>query len=283
MKIASVGKISTIILVGVIVLIYLFKTDELHFTVKGRIAGFSSNPYTVLIEHEKIPGYMDAMTMPFQVQDSLELSELEQGQTIQFEYYVKLKEQKSYINSIKVIPDSLFKSNEVISLDLGINTSESSNYVQVGEKLPNYSLIDQDGNTISTNEFLGKKLVFTFIYTSCPVPDYCPLMSYNFNEVHNAIRQSKKDVMLLSISFDLKRDNPKVLKEYGKKYVGDFNTWKFVTGTKESIENITSDFSVLTQLDGNQIVHNLRTVYVDENGTVQKIWPDNYWTADDIL
>ncbi len=283
MKISTIGKISTIIILVIMVLFYWLKPNELQFTVIGRVAGFSADPYTVIIEHEEIPGFMQAMTMPFQVRDSLEIQDLEQGNTIQFEYYVKLKEQRSFISSITRVPDSLFKSAGSIQTDLGIEVIESQNYVQMGELLPNYTLIDQDGVVFETHQLKGKKVLATFIYTSCPVPDYCPLMSFNFQEIYKQWIQKDSNFVMLSISFDVNRDKPEVLKEYGLRYVEQFTNWKFITGSKKEIEHITADFSVITQLDGDQIIHNLRTVLINENGVVEKIWPDNKWTSSDVL
>lgn len=265
------------------VLLYWLKPNELQFRVVGRVAGFSDNPYTVIIEHEEIPGFMQAMTMPFQVRDSMELKNLKPGNTIQFEYYVNLEEQKSFITGIQRIPDSLFISAGSIQNDLGIDVIYSQNYVQIGEKLPNYILVDQDGNIFETNQLKGKKILATFIYTSCPVPDYCPLMSFNFQQIYKQWIQKDSNFVMLSISFDVNRDTPEVLREYGLRYVKQFTNWKFVTGSKKEIETITADFSVITQLDGDQIIHNLRTVYINENGIVEKIWADNKWTPDEVL
>lgn len=148
MRPSTIGKISTVLLVVLIIVLAWIKEEEYEFEVKGRVAGFSSNPYSVLIEHEKIDGFMDAMTMPFTVKDSLEIQSLEIGQAIQFKYYVKLEEGISYIHSIQDIDDSLVARSGEIAFDLGLASSDAQKFVQIGDKLPNYSLIDQDGNQI---------------------------------------------------------------------------------------------------------------------------------------
>ena len=284
MKIATIGK--TISLLAIIALgcMILTKDSELTFEVKGRVAGFSNTNKSLIIEHEKIEGYMDAMTMPFKVIDSTIIQKLEVGTPIKFKYYVNLEQHSSYIYDIELLDEGSIASlgNIATKQDYALPLSQNNHFVQLGDSLPNYELVDQDGFTFSTNDLKGKKILLTFIYTSCPVPDYCPLMSFNFKKIHEELKENS-NVVLLSVSFDPKRDSPKVLKNYGKKYTNTFSNWKFVTGKQESIAAITSDFSVITQMDEDQIVHNLRTVYINEKGLVKKIWPDNTWTATEVL
>lgn len=283
MKSSRIGKIATLILVLIILGLYWIQNSTTNYEVKGRVAGFSSNPFSVFIEHEAIPGYMNAMTMPFRVKDSTQIQNLEIGQAIEFKYYVNLGDEASYIDSIELIADSLVSKPGAIASDLGIQPVQTQNYIHSGDTLPNYSFIDQNGRELNTADLKGKKILFTFIYTNCPVPEYCPLMSFNFKEIYSELISRDTNFVLLSISFDVLRDNPETLRSYGSRYTKDFTHWKFLTGTKEQIEKVTSEFSVITQSEKNQIIHNLRTVYINEKGIVKKIWIDNKWQPADII
>jgi protein SCO1/2 len=141
-------------------------------------------------------------------------------------------------------------------------------------------MIDQDSNSLQMNSFKGFDVVLTFIYTNCPVPDYCPLMSYNFKQLYQA---TSNKVVFISFSFDPERDTPQVLKAYGSNYVNTFERWKFVTAKKNTVKQMTNLFSVITQAESDQIIHNLRTVHINKDGIVEKIWPDNTWTVDEVL
>jgi protein SCO1/2 len=284
MKIATIGKIVSLFAIMVLAYMILTKDTELQYEVKGRVAGFSNTNTSIIIEHEKIEGYMDAMTMPFNVKDTSIITKLEVGLPIKFKYYVNLEDRSSYIYDIEQLNEGSIATlgNIASKQEYAFSNSQDSQYVQLGDILPKYDLIDQDGLEFSTKDLIGKKILLTFIYTNCPVPDYCPLMSFNFQKIHDKL-DDNSNVILLSISFDPKRDLPSVLKDYGKKYTGTFLNWKFVTGKQKVIERITSDFSVLTQLDNDQIIHNLRTVYINEKGLITKIWPDNTWMVTEVL
>jgi protein SCO1 len=284
MRIVRIGQIISLIAIIIIAYLFLTKTNEYQFKVKGRVAGFSNSKTSIIIEHEKIEGYMDAMTMPFKVKDTTAIQSLEIGTPIQFNYYVNLKEHSSYIDQIIFIDEGSLASLGKIAQESIIKApiNHKNRFIQLGDSLPNYVLSDQDNKEIQTADLKGKKVLLTFIYTNCPVPDFCPLMSYNFKEIHKRLSDTS-NVVLLSVSFDPKRDTPKVLKKYGQKYTSDFTKWKFISGDQETIEQMTSDFSVITQMNKDQIIHNLRTVYINENGIVQKIWPDNTWKVNEVL
>ncbi len=284
MKKTTIGKIISLLAILVLVYMILTKDSALVFEVKGRVAGFSNSNTSLIIEHEKIEGYMDAMTMPFKVADTVMIQHLEVGTPIKFKYYVNLEEHKSYIFAIEPLDEGSIASlgNIASKQEFAFPMVKNSRFVQLGDSLPNYKLIDQDGHEFKIKDLSGKKIVLTFIYTNCPIPDYCPLMSFQFKKIHGKLTVNS-NVVLLSVSFDPMRDSPEVLKKYGKKYVDQFTNWKFVTAKPQEIQTMTSDFSVITQIDAEQIIHNLRTVYINEKGLVKKIWPDNTWTENEVL
>lgn len=256
------------------------------FEVKGIVRKISENENKVHIEHEEIPNYMGAMTMPFLVRDKNVFEIIRKGDEIKFELNVTDKE--SWIEKIDVVlrpkSDQLSIKNEPVnSLNL-----EEIEPLRVGDELPNYSLINQENKKIQLTSFRGRILVFTFMYTRCPIPDFCPRMSQHFREVYDALKDINinKDWHLLSISFDPDFDTPKILKNYSKAFSSDLKKWSFVTGNSSVIDEMISRFGIIVRRPKASITdwdHNLRTVIVDPNGVIQTIYIGNSWTPETLV
>jgi protein SCO1 len=154
--------------------------------------------------------------------------------------------------------------------------------------VPNFMFLNQSAKAVKLEQFRGKPLLLTFIYTRCPVPDYCPLLSSHFLEV---LRQLQTDqtvfakAQLLSISFDPAHDTPPVLHDYGTGYVRaidpNFQHWQFVTGSPDEVRKAADFFGISYDPTGGQIVHNLRTALIGADGKVIKVYPGNQWKADE--
>jgi protein SCO1/2 len=128
--------------------------------------------------------------------------------------------------------------------------------------------------------------VVTFIFTRCPIPNFCPLMNKHFAQLQNAIREGSgtlAQTRLLSISFDPDFDTPAVLNEYAKREQADPALWSFATGEKEQIERLTKSFAVHIQPESGTISHGLATALIDGNGRVVEIWRGNAWKPEEIV
>jgi len=170
----------------------------------------------------------------------------------------------------------------------------NENFAQVGQKAPDFSLINQDGKRITLADFHGKALAITFIYRECPLPDYCIKMSKNFSDLANQLsadKDAKDKIRLLSISFDPERDTPEKLKEYGTGYLGsaqkpDFTIWQLAVGSEKEVRAIADFFGLQYEVDQNNkalINHSLVTAVVSPEGKVTKIFKGNDWTTGDLL
>ena len=158
----------------------------------------------------------------------------------------------------------------------------------VGDELPNYTFINQENEKIQLTSFQGRILVFTFMYTRCPIPDFCPRMSQNFREAYDVLKDVKlnKDWHFLSISFDPDFDTPEILKNYSKAYSSDLKRWSFVTGNSTVIDELMLRFGVIVRRPKASITdwdHNLRTVIVGPSGVIQNIYIGNLWTSKTIV
>ena len=213
------------------------------FEVKGVVVDLETDGRTVKIKHERIPGYMDAMTMPFEVRDTNELAGLAAGDSVSFRLTVT--DTDGWIDQIEKLNSPVTTPPPTTGPFRLVREVEPLN---VGDMLPEYHFIDQDGQPFSTTRFRGNALAITFLFTRCPFPTYCPLMSRNFSEVQNkllAMSNVPTNWHLLTISFDPRFDTPAVLKGYATNYGYDPNHWTFATGELIDITAIGEQFGLM--------------------------------------
>ncbi len=158
-----------------------------------------------------------------------------------------------------------------------------------GQQVPDFTLVNQDDAKIHLDQFRGKPLLLTFIYTHCPFPDYCLRMSNNFGKVLEQLQQNLKafgQAQLLSISIDPHNDTPDVLRAYGERYVGrldpKFQHWQFASGTPEQVRKAADFFGLSYNSKDGQIVHGLQTVLIGPDGKVVRVYSGNDWKPEEV-
>jgi protein SCO1 len=256
--------------------------NEHRFETRGIVRGFAPDRSTIEIEHETIPDFMPSMTMPFLPKDPSEISGLQRGDAIAFRLTVTDKDSSiDQIRKIDARQVQLPAQKKEVS-----SPARSSDRLREGDMMPGFTLIDQDGRTITLNDFRGRPFVLTFIFTRCPLPNFCPLMSRHFAALQSAIEIGTGAVAgtrLLSISFDPDFDSPEVLKTFAAGEHANPNVWKFATGATPEIEKLTRAFSVFIQPEGGSISHGLVTALIERNGRIAKIWRGNGWTPEEVV
>ena len=252
-----------------------------RYELKGKVVSVDRVQQRVTIAHGEIRGYMDAMTMPFNVKDAAVVNDISIGDTIQATLFVS--DTDSWLEDIILtkpatkIPDA--------------EQPKAANEAAPGDAVPDFPLVNQDGRRIRLHQFKGKALLLTFIYTRCPLPEYCTLMSDNFNEID---RELKKDAALyerthlLSITIDPDYDQPKVLRSYGAAHTENytretFTHWEFATGTKDEIKSVAQFFGLTYYPEADQITHSLRTAIITPGGKVYKVYTGNEWKPDEAI
>jgi protein SCO1 len=251
-----------------------------RFTVKGMLRAINYAEHEVTIEHEEIPGYMPAMTMPFAVKDMAAVQPLSAGDALKFEFIV-MKED-SWIAGIQKIDPAQVR----LPGSKPGTPGAAKERLKEGDKLPTFQLTDDQGRPIDRDTFRGKPLLLTFIFTRCPVPNYCPRMSANFSALAKATEADAKlrDAKFLSVTIDPEHDTPQILSQYSLSYRGgSSDRWRFATGTREQVSRITEDFSVQVKPEDGTITHGLATALVDAQGVIRKIWRGNGWTVEEVV
>src|SRR5262249_46303344 len=158
--------------------------------------------------------------------------------------------------------------------------------LQIGDRLPEYHFTNELGQPVSTSQFKGQALAITFIFTRCPLPNFCPLMSNNFSDVQKkqlAKSNGPDNWHLLTISFHPDFDTPAVLNAYSKRFGADPAHWNFLTGELIDITAISEQFGQTFWREEGALNHNLRTAVIDASGRVQKIFTGNKWTSDELV
>jgi protein SCO1/2 len=258
--------------------------DAKHYPFKGKVISVDKAAKKATIDHEDIPGYMDAMTMDFPIREDWVWDELKPGSEIRAELVVDNPNAQFWLDKISI--SSAPSGNQAVP-------PVNQDFAQIGKEPPDFGLTNQDGKRISLRDFRGKALAITFIYRECPLPDYCIRMSKNFSDLANRINadaEMKDKFRLLSISFDPARDTPEKLKQYGLGYLGtgakDLGVWELAVGSEKEVRSVADFFGLRYEVDQNdkaQINHSLRTAVIGPDGKVSKIFPGNEWTPDDLL
>lgn len=250
------------------------------YEVLGRIVGFGDDDRTVLIEHEDVPGLMPAMTMSFKTAEAGALDAFSIQDAVRFTLHVT--RDSSWITDLIALPDSAVAMHPAGSPDPAYQGRTP--LLAAGDPVPNATLVDQNSKAVRLSDFEGRALVLTFIYTRCPLPEYCPLLSRQFQRLQPRLRERFGDrAHLLSISFDPAYDTPAVLAEYATRYTDDTTTWTFATGEPDTIADLAQAFGVVYEADGAELTHNLATTLIGPGGEVRRIWRGNDWSPDAIF
>jgi protein SCO1/2 len=165
-------------------------------------------------------------------------------------------------------------------------SAESGARLKEGDEMPAFSLTNQNGERVSLETFRGQPFVLTFVFTRCPVPNFCPRMSNNFEELQAAIKGNTgrlATTRLLSVTLDPDYDTPKILSEYAAFHHADSKIWTFATGDDKEIDSLTRAFSVYRQNEGGTISHGLATALISRDGRIERIWRGNAWTPAEVV
>jgi len=251
------------------------------FQVKGVVQELKPAEKTVVIKHEEIPGFMEPMTMPLEVKAVKELDGLQPGDSVTFRMIVTKDE--GWIDQIRKIAEATPIPPAPTETFRRVRMVEP---LSVGDALPDYHFTNELGQKMSFAQFRGQALAFTFLFTRCPFPNFCPRMSTHFAAVQNKLKampNAPTNWHLLTISFDPEFDTPAALKAYAKGFGADPARWNFLTGEMIDIDAITEQVGLLFVRQEGTINHNLRTVVVDAQGHIQRIIPENKWEPDELV
>jgi protein SCO1/2 len=255
--------------------------DERTYQLTGQILVVKPDTKEVLVKHDDIPGFMPAMTMPYTVSDTAILKDREAGDLITAT--LKVAPDGAYLTAISKTGSAPLPADARTTIPAAANV----HLLQAGDRVPDTRLIDQHGRPLTLADFKGSATAITFIYTRCPLPQYCPLLDRRFAEAQKIAAADPAltgKIQLLSISFDPKFDRPEALQAHARKLAADPRVWRFATAEEAVVDRLAAEFgiNVIREKDGS-ITHNLRTAVIDPGGQVRSILDNNAWTAEELV
>ena len=259
-----------------------------RYPFTGRIVSVDSQTQSAIIDGDAIPGFMDAMAMPYKIKPAATLNHLIPGDSVSAEVVVV----SSGAKNDDAAPDYWLENVKVIAhIDPSHAPGASSLHMPApGEEVPDFSFTNQSGKLISLKQYRGRVLFVTFIYTRCPFPDFCPRLSGNFAEIYKqaATNAALTNAHLLSISFDPEHDRPKVLRDYGFSVAHThesalFNRWEFAAPRLANLPRLADFFALTIQPEGGTITHNLSTVVIGPDGKIVKWYHGGDWQPSDLI
>jgi protein SCO1/2 len=229
-----------------------------HYSTNGLVLRVDKPAEVVTISHQAFPGYMDAMVMPFDLKGSAREVPLTPGDRILFRLAVKGG--RSWVDQLEIV--------SAAPVDAGLQqTPVKPVLVPVGAAIPDFTLTDQAGGPVSLSALKGKVVAVTFIYTRCPLPDYCPRMVENFKSIRDRFAtRMNRDLVLLTISFDPQYDTPAMLAEYASSQRAGGPGWHFLTGDNANVERVCNAFGIQYWPEEGMITHSLQTAVIDRDG-----------------
>jgi protein SCO1/2 len=253
------------------------------YKLRGKVVSTDPTSGEVILDHEAIPGFMDAMTMPYKMKDASIVGELHPGDVITADLLVSQDADADVVlDHIVVVaqgtPD--YKPAVVYHVPMP------------GDQVPDFALRNQDGHEIHIKQFRGKELLITFIYTRCPLPNFCPRVTHNFAAIEKQLSSDPvlyAGTHLLSVSFDPEHDTPERLRAYGVQYIGSdaktaFVHWDFGVPQKPILTEMDRYFDLgMTAGPDDSISHTLSTTLVGRDGKVVRFYPGNDWTPEQVV
>jgi protein SCO1/2 len=244
-------------------------TERRHFA-EGMVVEVDKEALSIVVSCEAIPGYMDAMEMPFQVRNAAVLAELRAGLTVHF----TMVEDDSHVfaDEVRVVRNVNGEVEPVEAARLAflrrtLDPAAGERTVQLGQVVPDFALIDQEQRSIHFSQFKGKVVALTFGYSRCPNPNYCFRLSNNLAQLERRFSgPNAGDLVLITILIDPANDQPGALGSYAKTWKADPSRWLFLTGPVEQLRSVATLFGTDFWDDEGFLTHSFHTAVIDRDG-----------------
>ena len=268
------------VLLAAVVLLAACKSPEppaREYQLEGQILGIEAARNAVTIKHGDIKGFMPGMTMQFTVKDAALLSGKQPGDLVTATLVVS--ETSAHLSSLTRTGHT--------PLEAGAAPVPAAVLIP-GDLVPDATLVDQDDQPRQFSSFRGHRVALTFIYTRCPLPEFCPLMDRHFVAVQKALQSDAgmRDVRLVTMTLDPAFDRPAVMKQHAARLKADPAIWTFLTGEPKEVADFSHKLGIYTESDlgtGANLTHNLRTAVIDAEGRLVKAHSGNDWTPADLV
>jgi protein SCO1 len=281
--------LSALVLIGLFLVCSCQKSAPAtkRYPLTGRVVSIDTQSQSAIIDGDAVPGFMDAMAMPYTVKPASELNQLAAGDSISAEVVVVQPDPKNP----DAPPEYWIENVKVTAHGSAAKSANSTPHMpSPGEDVPDFAFTNQSGKKISLSQYHGQTLILTFIYTRCPFPDFCPRMSGNFNEIYKQLgtNPALAHTHLLELSFDPEHDTPKVLRDYGFSVAHThdaafFKRWEFAVPSAADLPKIADFFALTVKSDSGLITHNLSTAVIGPDGKIVNWYHGGDWQVSELV
>jgi len=257
-----------------------------HYSVTGLILKLDESHRTFVASCSAIPGYMEAMVMPFVVREAKYLHGLAPSMLVDFTLVVEPDD--SYVENIQIhdyqnVEQEQLAVRRLQLLDGLDSTGPAARMLELGQQVSDFALTDQTGRRVTLSQFSGKVVAATFIYTRCPLPNYCFRLSNNFGRLQKRFTDRVgRDLMLLTITMDPVHDLPEVMANYAKTWKADPDSWRFLTGPPAEVQKVCRQFGVNFWPDEGNLTHSLHTIVIDRQAKLAANFEGNEFSAQQL-
>lgn len=253
-----------------------------NYSATGLVLSVIPDQKTVVVSCDAIPGVMEAMAMPLTVADPKQLDVVHPGTMIEFTLVTDANSARAESIRIRpyqgMEPDPL-AANRLKLLNRAVR-SPATKPIAIGQNVPNFTLVGQDGHPVALSNFRGKVIALDFVYTRCALPNFCARSSGNFSSLQKRFRSRlTKDLVLLTVTFDPAHDSPDILERYAKRWHADPAAWHFLTGPESDIRRVCDLFGEDYFPDEGLMDHSLHTAIIDRNGRLVANIEGNEFTS----
>jgi len=245
-----------------------------EYRLVGQILAVDLQTNRVTIRHHDIDGFMPGMTMPFPVRDASLLNGRVAGELV--EATLSVQGTDAWVSRLTVTGKAPITEAAPV---LGLGP---------GDRIADAALVDQDGAPMRVADLRGHAAVVSFIYTRCPLPEYCPTIEARLGAVQQAIKadQALAGTRVLAVTLDPAHDTPPVLALHARERHADPAVWRFASGTADAIDGFGRQFGLAvtrTSSEPSGIEHNLRTVILDPDLRIVAVLTGSDWPASEAI
>jgi protein SCO1 len=251
---------------------------------KGLVLEVDQAHHRIVVSCDPVPGYMDAMDMPFRVEDSGQFDAVKPGAIIRF----TIVEHGSAPLAKNIQPVANFESEPAAAgalstLNSSVDSSSATHALAIGQVVPDFTLTDQDGHQVSLSQFHGEVVALTFGYSRCPNPNYCLRLSRNLAQVEKRFHdRAGGDLVLLTVAIDPEYDQGPTLARYAESFGADAKSWHFLTGSIQEIHQVAGMFGMNFWNTEGLLTHTLHTVVIDRGGRLAANIDGNQFSAQQL-
>jgi protein SCO1/2 len=259
-------------------------SEAKRYALRGVVREVEAEKREITVDHETVPGFMEAMTMSFPVRDDPQVFEiLHPGDRLEAKlvvdgenYWLEQILTKGFVATPSAAAGSPATGSPAVV------TPQPNRGIAVGDRVPDFALTDQTGRTVRLSQMRGSPVAVTFLYTRCPIATACPLTATKFAKLDSLLKE-KGFGKILTITVDPEHDTPKVLADYASRLGADPERWKFLTGDPKAVAEVATSFGVVYYPEQGQVVHGQAAAVVDPSGRLAAIYYGQSWDPEHLL